>query len=238
MKLTAAIAMTAVLVTSSRPVQGREQERVIVHLEDSAGVQGMVLLDAQSLAGRMFRTAGVRLDWRLDGRAPCASGRQLLIELVTNTPENFHRGSLAFTGPYERIHITVFYDRVYDIGVHSRITTQLLAHVLVHEITHILQGITRHSETGIMKAHWTPEDYEQMQVRPLSFTRKDVELIQIGLASPTSCARPNSILRRAEVLSTGVVNCRDWSARQICKPLYFCDMASPAHRKALIAERR
>ena len=73
-------------------------------------------------------------------------------------------------------------------------TTQLLAHVLVHEITHILQGITRHSETGIMKAHWTPEDYEEMQLRPLSFTRKDIELIQIGLASPTSCARPNSIL--------------------------------------------
>jgi len=196
MKITAAILVAVMLGTGARPLQARhrKEEKAIAYLDDSAGVEGMVLLDAQSLAARMFRTVGVRLEWHVGRLAPSPFERPLIVELVTNTPENFHRGALAFTGPYERIHITVFYDRVYDIGVHSRITTQLLAHVLVHEITHILQGITRHSETGIMKAHWTPEDYEEMQLRPLSFTRKDIELIQIGLASPTSCARPNSIL--------------------------------------------
>jgi hypothetical protein len=34
--------------------------------------------------------------------------------------------------------------------------TFVLAHVLVHEITHILQGIDRHSESGVMKS---PGDY-------------------------------------------------------------------------------
>jgi hypothetical protein len=57
----------------------------------------------------------------------------------------------------------------------------LLAHVLVHEITHILQGVARHSETGIMKAHWTPVDYRQMLVHPLPFAPEDVQLLQLSM---------------------------------------------------------
>jgi hypothetical protein len=50
--------------------------------------------------------------------------------------------------------------------------------VLVHEITHILQGVDRHSESGIMKAQWTIDDYRAMASKPLSFTPLDVKLIQ------------------------------------------------------------
>jgi hypothetical protein len=31
---------------------------------------------------------------------------------------------------------------------------------LVHEISHVLQGTNRHSETGVMKARWNQEDYD------------------------------------------------------------------------------
>lgn len=67
-------------------------------------------------------------------------------------------------------------------------TTNLLAHVLVHEITHILQGTCRHSDTGIMKARWTHQDYMEMGQKPLSFTEKDLQLIRTGLAK-----RANSV---------------------------------------------
>jgi hypothetical protein len=58
----------------------------------------------------------------------------------------------------------------------------LLAHVLVHEITHILEGIPHHSQDGVMKAHWTPQDIVRMASRPLPFDPQDVALIQYGLA--------------------------------------------------------
>jgi hypothetical protein len=59
---------------------------------------------------------------------------------------------------------------------------KLLAHVIVHEVTHILQGVVRHSDSGIMKAWWSPKDYEQMERAPLAFTADDIDLIQLGLA--------------------------------------------------------
>jgi len=40
--------------------------------------------------------------------------------------------------------------------------SSVLAHVLVHEVTHILQGIPRHSESGVMKAQWDSNDFAQM----------------------------------------------------------------------------
>ena len=57
----------------------------------------------------------------------------------------------------------------------------VLAHVLVHEITHALEGVSRHAETGIMKAHWTLADYKQM-AKMLDFTPVDVNMIHYRLA--------------------------------------------------------
>ena len=83
--------------------------------------------------------------------------------------------------PYEGTHITIFYDRVRV--AEPRVTQVVLAHVLVHEITHILQGIFRHSESGVMKARWTAKDYSDMTWQPLSFTDGDIELMKNGLAT-------------------------------------------------------
>ena len=57
----------------------------------------------------------------------------------------------------------------------------LLGHVLAHEITHVLQGINRHSDGGVMKAEWDAADFEQMRSRTLPFTETDVILIERGL---------------------------------------------------------
>jgi hypothetical protein len=87
--------------------------------------------------------------------------------------------------PYEQTHIVVFYDRVvaaaHPIGVSS-----LLGHVLAHEIVHILQGLDRHSSTGVMKEKWDYRDYVEMQRRPLSFTNEDLQLIRQGLVNRAS----------------------------------------------------
>jgi len=57
----------------------------------------------------------------------------------------------------------------------------VLGHVIVHEVTHILQGLMRHSESGIRKAQWTGVDYQEMTWKPLQFTDEDVMLIHSGL---------------------------------------------------------
>jgi hypothetical protein len=61
---------------------------------------------------------------------------------------------------------------------------KILGHELVHETGHMLQGIFRHSATGVTKAHWTVAEFAFMIFRPLRFTAEDVRLILAGLAQP------------------------------------------------------
>ena len=54
-------------------------------------------------------------------------------------------------------------------------------HHRADEITHILQGIARHSDQGLMKLCWSAADYEEMAWKPLPLTDLDVRLIYRGL---------------------------------------------------------
>ena len=153
------------------------EQRVTVYVQDGAIVRGQTLGRAEGLAGEMFANAGVRINWRVGH----PKGEAITVGM-SDVPSSYHPGALAFALPYQGFHITVFYDRIHK-GFAPDLASALLAHVLVHEITHILQGVDRHSDTGVMKAHWTTADYAQMLARPLPFTDWDVELIQEGLAS-------------------------------------------------------
>src|SRR5262249_9037943 len=58
---------------------------------------------------------------------------------------------------------------------------RLLAHVLAHEIGHVLQRNNAHSESGVMKAHWTADDLGSMARRPLEFSEVDRQSIRATL---------------------------------------------------------
>jgi hypothetical protein len=127
----------------------------------------------------MFANIGVTLAWRSGSPSPLETGA-VAIEFVADTPETLKPGVLAFALPYEGVHIRIFWDRIQ--------TSLLLAHVIVHEVTHILQGTDQHSGEGIMKAHWTDYDRSRMKVKAFSFTPTDVDNIYRGLSARN--ARP------------------------------------------------
>src|SRR5208337_2177136 len=102
---------------------------------------------------------GVGLEWRNVSSCP-ASPDVIQISFAYLAPKELPAGALAYALPYEGAHIVVFYERV---KLKSGYARQLLAYVLVHEIAHILQGIRRHSQSGIMKASWDYRDYDKMQ---------------------------------------------------------------------------
>jgi hypothetical protein len=105
----------------------------------------------------------------------------IVIDLSDDTPASLKPGALAYAFPYEGTHIRVFYDRI--IQHHGiRRMPAVLGHVLAHEITHVLQGLSRHSAAGIMKACWEQRDFDFMDRKPLRFTTEDIDLIYRGLA--------------------------------------------------------
>jgi hypothetical protein len=158
---------------------GQPRQKLPVYLLDKANDGYVNCALAETLASRMFAAIGITLEW-VGGRSAAASSqRPILIEAVKSTPASFMPGSLAYSVPREGAHITVFLDRIEPM----RAPSNVLAHVMVHEITHLLQGVSRHSATGVMKEVWTAGDFGGMRLRPLPFTPLDIDLIYAGLAA-------------------------------------------------------
>ena len=145
------------------------------------GANAAAVFQAEGVANQILAAADVKMRWRDDVRLCDFPVPGIVIELMLNTPLDFYPGAMAYALPYANTTYTgttivVFYDRIQAVRL-----PPLLAHVLVHEITHVLEGIADHSSAGIMKAHWTPRDYEDMSCRTLKFTEEDLFLIRKGL---------------------------------------------------------
>jgi hypothetical protein len=149
------------------------------------------VLPAETLAAKMFASAGIKIDWCYSLRSCQKRPGLIVIDITTSQRSAFPSAALAVARPYEGTHIEVAYDRIQAAAPRS-LQRVLLAHVLVHEVTHMLQSISRHSETGVMKARWDEADYVAMLSETLPFTAADVELIHVGLqkrVSKVSAAR-------------------------------------------------
>jgi hypothetical protein len=167
---------------------GAPERRVMVCMEK--GGDAVMVEKAQAIASRMFARISVHLEWHTP--RTCRSNRDWIIEvsLSANTPKHMLPGALAYALPFEGTHINVFYDRI-NLAYPEAVRC-LLALVLVHEITHILQGSDHHSDSGIMKARWNLEEYLLLETKPLAFTREDIDLIYIGLKARASRLAPGT----------------------------------------------
>ena len=157
--------------------------RVVVYVEGHQSARGAAIR-AGRIANEMFAAAGVEVDWKIGTPSPAGDeGGPIVIRFTTGESFPSAPAALAYALPYANggTSVTVFWDRVQRIAGKSRFLETLLAHVLAHEVTHILQGVVRHSDGGIMRANWTSRDYFQMRDAPLSFTSGDVILIRMGL---------------------------------------------------------
>jgi hypothetical protein len=134
------------------------------------------LLIARDRASQSFAAIGVNIAWRHGDRG-CGPDAILLC-IAQNTPVAFRPAALAYAEPRRRF-IRVFYDRIDHIR--QTRTPVILGYVFTHEITHVLQGIVRHSDGGIMKAHWDESDFTNMLWKTFNFEPEDIRLLHQGL---------------------------------------------------------
>jgi hypothetical protein len=153
---------------------------VKICMESGVG-EPWVVTQAETIATRMFAEIGVGIEWRHASTSCNTSpGESLIVQFSTGAPERLFPGALAYSRLDGGDHIEVFYDRV-GRTVEAHRVPRLLAHVLAHEIGHMLEGVSRHSADGVMKAHWDNRDFLEMSYKPLTFAPEDVELIQRGI---------------------------------------------------------
>jgi hypothetical protein len=156
---------------------------VVIYLHDNVNVSLYQRSRAILVATRAFRSTGVALDWRDGAGSPerkasgCGLAEIIELQIDPTADENRTSNALAYAMPMRAsgIRIHVIYDRVAGI---SREVPNLLGYVLAHEIGHVLQGVARHSDTGILKAKWSGRDYSLMAAFALTFSPEDDERIR------------------------------------------------------------
>jgi len=162
-----------------------------------------VLFPAEDTATRMFSQIGVNVQWanrrhvrncQADGTS-CTAGRPVEIGVRMDKVKkpSTSREAYASASPYavDGARIIVYYAELHEaMRCQPRSEPIVLAHILVHEIAHVLQGVARHSDTGVMQAHWNLGDFATMKQGPLDFSQEDAELVHLGLQKARSAAFP------------------------------------------------
>lgn len=138
-----------------------------------------VVTRGEYIAKEIFAQIGIKLDWGHRAHCPKASSGGIVVHIGQGPPAEVHPGALAYAR-LEEMRIEVFFDRVMT-SVEPLVAPNLMGHVLAHEIAHVLEGVARHSDEGIMKAHWTSHDYEEMYPRPMQFAPEDVGLLRVAV---------------------------------------------------------
>jgi hypothetical protein len=208
MKIIILTAATITLVSGAWATDqpGRTTDRVVICIKPYNDFG--TLYAATRIAGGIFGRAGVKLEWHEDRRFCQTLNSQIIINLSNQEPPDIMHGALAYALPYEGVHIEVFYDRIAKES-DPAMRSALLAHVLAHEIAHLLEGTDHHSDRGIMKARWDSHDRLRMLIMPFAFEPRDVEMIHAGLnAREVRQARGPLLVR----LSPDSVQRNTWAA--------------------------
>ena len=178
----------AITIVAALAQAARAEQKLDVFINGGESIPFATLHSAKALASRMFTTADVRIAWHRGTRSGWKGrNRVLIIQMEMNTPTEFHPGALGSSLPFEGVHVSIFYDRIRQMN-REDLPTLLLAHAMVHEITHMLQGVERHSATGVMKARWDWDDYLLMERQPLPFTPEDIQMIRKAESRPAIIA--------------------------------------------------
>jgi hypothetical protein len=175
---------------SAREHPGQDWYRVNVQMRSQVAAPPDLLRDGQAAASYIFAGIHVQLIWTgqrqqvVSTVAGCVgepATHDLSVEIIPHAPASFSDVALAMALPYadSGVRTVIFYDRVDPLlRGHNAPQATILGYVLAHEIAHVLQGIARHSETGIMRARWTDNDFKQMGIRVLMFTAEDIQLMR------------------------------------------------------------
>lgn len=201
------LAVLASWDAGAREAEGVIEPQVTVYLVGGGVAPLPLLAQGKQTASKILTQAGVRLRW-VSGTpllAPDAasarreagrSARTIILTLAEKAPQDLPPEAFARALPYggDPGSATVFYDRIAPVlGAVQFWAGAVFGHVLAHEITHVLQMMVRHSETGVMRSHWVTKDYSAMIAGRLRLTALDVNLIHAGLAHAVR-ARAGTVL--------------------------------------------
>jgi hypothetical protein len=184
-----------------------ERNRVDVYLSDR-DESARLLGAGKVVASGIFEKIGVHIDWRTGEPSATRGGdgdetlpKAFAIRTLEKAPESATPGALASARLVGAAgaRIAIYKDRVLRfLDNHGNLAGAGAGYVLAHELAHAMQGVGRHSESGILKAQWSNSDFQEMIFHKLAFTDFDVDLIHRGLAPRLANAPAPAVSNQAE----------------------------------------
>jgi hypothetical protein len=184
-RILAAGILAAALTADARSTKPAD---VTICVVSEDGAPSSVTQKARATVSWMFARIGVNVRWQSGVLKTISSdGRPLTIQVrfAREAPAGVPPEALANALPFgkEGVAVTVMYERIRSVARRSSQEAAILAHVLAHEIGHVLQNTNWHARDGVMKAHWSGQDFDEMERKPLEFTPQDIALIRDGLST-------------------------------------------------------
>jgi hypothetical protein len=171
--------VAAALLTAGRGMDQDHGPALTVYLHHGPNAAAGEICRAESIAARILAGAGVHVDWRSGTHRAPTQVETIEIQLDDSPPTKDASSEAlgyALLQRTESVRIHIFLDRIHALD--RRRTGLALGHVLAHEIGHVLEGVSRHSETGALKANFDAADMRAIFKAPLQFAPVDVALIQ------------------------------------------------------------
>jgi hypothetical protein len=165
----------AVMIAAARVADAAEPGQLpVIHLQmdDNAAVPAAILKRSQEEVARIFANAGLGVEWTETGPrftvqiVPIALGYRRVSSPVMGVALRSPNPATA------RIFFSEVKDfaRAWDVDVGT-----LLAHVIAHEIGHLLLPHVPHSATGLMKAEWDKALVREAAAGSLTFTDAQIK---------------------------------------------------------------
>ncbi len=179
------VAAAALLCGFAGPSQGAEKQLVLLY--NTAQIPPGVIAEAKATAAEVLREAGVELQWmNCSAESTSCSAyldeRPLILQLLGSSESFPDRRSLGYgaAGSNGGTYAFVFFDRVKRVFDSLKrmmaleqppcSLSQMLGHVMAHEMGHLLLSQVGHSSKGIMTGAWGVKELQQAGRRELLFT--------------------------------------------------------------------
>src|SRR5689334_22370515 len=166
---------------------------VTIQLRDYARVKPKSLDKAREIVSRMYKRAGVGIEWLGDASPGAeesrASAAQLTIDIVTASVAK-RRGysddvlgyvSVPPEGGMGRIGYVV-YERIKDVAAGgSSSTGDILGIIIAHDIGPLILGAGSGTLTGVMTRTWSLDELQRVNPMALSFTPAETDRVHATL---------------------------------------------------------
>jgi len=175
---------------------GIPTSQVTISVHNDAHVRLDTLVSAEATASRIFREAGLNVEWmncvgvgnhgpaspctkaayptylhiRIVARARNLPGATLGIAYLSADGSGCY--SSAFLEPIAHLH-----------AISGQGVAPVLGHVMAHEIAHLLLGTNSHAAEGIMRAQWQRDDLWSASKGELLFTHRQSQVMRQRLSS-------------------------------------------------------